>query len=108
MSIVLKLPGSGTTKQVYLIYDFKQVSDSIMLIMYVDEQQSWKKFFITYEDGAWNTDILKSYTDSETLQRICDKLQFIFSEQAHVSQPEGLNLEQTMQEEAEFILGVCT
>jgi hypothetical protein len=108
MSVVLKLPADGATKQVYLIYDFKQVSDSIMLIMYVDELSSWKKFFINYEDGVWKTDILAPYTDNETLQRICDKLKFIFTQQAHVSQPEGLNLEQTMQEEAAFILGVCS
>ena len=107
MSVVLKLPANGTTKQVYLIYDFKQVSDSIMLIMYVDELSCWKKFFINYENDIWKTDILAPYTDSETLQRICNKLEFIFSEQEHATQHEGLNLEQTMQEEATFILGVC-
>ena len=106
MSVVLKLPENGTTKQVYLIYDFKQVSDSILLIMYVDELKRWKKFFIDYEDGTWTTDSLASYTDSQTLQRILDKLEFIFSEQTRISEQGHLNLEQTMQQEAAFMLGV--
>jgi hypothetical protein len=106
MSVVLKLPEKGTTKQVYLIYDFKQVSDSILLIMYVNELKRWKKFFIDYEDGAWKTDSLAPYTDNETLQRICDKLKFIFLEQTQISKPADLNLEETMQQEAAFMLGI--
>jgi hypothetical protein len=106
MSVVLKLPDNGSSKRVYLIYDFKQVSDSILLIMYVDGLNRWKKFFINYEEGEWETDILIPYTDSQTLQQICDKLKFIFSEKEHTTPPDGLNLEQTMQEEAAFMLGI--
>ena len=108
MSVVLKLPGNGNTKKIYLIYDFKQVSDSILLIMYADELKRWKKFFINYENDIWQTDILASYMDEATLEELRNKLKFIFSEWEHASEPEGLNLEQTMQQDAAFMLGVCS
>ena len=83
MSIVLKMPYNGSSKRIYLIYDFKQVSDSILLIMYIDDLNRWKKFFINYEDGAWNTDILTSYTNGETLQQIRNKLKGDFQNKVH-------------------------
>ena len=106
MSVVLKLPDNGNTKRIYLIYDFKQVNDSILLIMYVDELKRWKKFFIDYENGIWQTDVLATYMNNEALQQVCDKLKFIFSEQEHAGEPEGLNLEQTMQQDAAFMVGI--
>ena len=106
MSVVLKLSDNDNPKRVYLIYDFKQVSDSILLIMYIDELKRWKKFFINYEDGEWKTDILASHTDSKTLQHICNKLKFIFSEKEHIQKHEDLDFDRTMQEDAEFMLGV--
>lgn len=108
MSVVLKLPDNDSANKVYLIYDFKQVSDSILLIMYVDELKRWKKFFINYEDGAWKTDILIPYTNSQTLQQICDKLKFIFSEKEHINTQDDLDFDKTMQEDATFMLGVCS
>jgi hypothetical protein len=106
MSVALKLPGNGNSERVYLIYDFKQVSDSILLIMYVDKLKRWKKFFINFEDGEWKTDILASYANSETLQYICDKLRFIFSEKEHITNYDGLDFDKTLREEATFMLGV--
>jgi hypothetical protein len=108
MSVVLKLSDNGNPKNAYLIYDFKQVSDSILLIMYVDKLSRWKKFFINYEDGEWKADTLSSYTDSETLQHICDKLKFIFSEKEHITKYDDLDFDKTLQEDVTFMLGVCT
>jgi hypothetical protein len=108
MSAVLKLSENDNPKRAYLIYDFKQVSDSILLIMYIDELKRWKKFFINYEDNAWQTDILISYTDDKTLRQIRNKLEFIFSEKEHVTKYDDLNFDQTLQEDAIFMLGVCS
>jgi hypothetical protein len=106
MSVALKLSDNGNSKRAYLIYDFKQVSDSILLIMYVDELKRWKKFFINYEDGEWKTDTLASYANSETLQRICDKLKFIFSEKEHVTKYADFDFDKILHEDATFMLGV--
>ena len=107
MSVVLKLSDNGNPKRVYLIYDFKQVSDSILLIMYIDELKRWEKFFINYEDGEWKTDTLASYMDNNALQHMRDKLKFIFSEKEYIQKQEDIDFDQTMQEDAEFMLGVC-
>ena len=108
MSVTLKLSDNDNSKRVYLIYDFKQVSDSILLIMYIDELNRWEKFFINYEDGEWKTDTLTSYTDSKTLQHIRDKLKFIFFEKEHIQKQEDIDFDQTLQEDATFMLGVCS
>ena len=107
MSAVLKLSTNGSTKNIFLIYDFKQVHDTILMVMYVDEIGAWKKFFINYENGSWNTNTLSGYTDAPTLEKINDKLKFVSHEHDHVEQS-NVNLEQVMQENAEFILNVCT
>ena len=108
MSAVLKLSSNGDTKNVYLIYDFKQVDDIILMVMYVDEINAWKKFFINYENGSWNTKALTSYTDVSTLEKINDKLKFISHEHDRANEQANINLEQVMNENAEFILGVCS
>ncbi len=106
MSVVLKLPDNSLSKNVYLIYDFKQVKDSILLIMYVDEIESWKKFFIYFKNGIWETDVLASSTNDETYKQICNKLEFIFSEQEHMNDQNDFELEKIMQENTAFMLGV--
>lgn len=106
MSVVLKLKNDNNAKRVYLIYDFKQIKDSIMLIMYLDNRECWKKFFINYKDGEWKTEILKPYTDEETYKQICNKLKYIFTEQEHINDINNLDFEEVMQENAEFILGI--
>ena len=108
MSAVLKLSNNGNTKNIFLIYDFKQVDDTILMVMYVDEISAWKKFFINYENGSWNTKALNDYTDSFTLDKINDKLKFVSYEHDHAIEQSHVNLEQVMQENAEFILNVCT
>jgi hypothetical protein len=108
MSAVLKLSNNGNTKSIYLIYDFKQVDDTILMVMYVDKIAAWKKFFINYENGSWNTKGLSSYTDATTLESINDKLKFISHELDNANEQPNVNLEQVMQENAEFILNVCT
>ncbi len=106
MSVVLKLKDNNPAKRIYIIYDFKQVEDSIMLIMYLDGQESWKKFFINYKDGRWKTEILKPYTDEETYEQICNKLKYIFTEQEQINDVNNLDFEEVMQENAQFILGI--
>ena len=108
MSAVLKLPTNGNTKNIYLIYDFKQVDDTILMVMYVDTLNTWQKFFINYENGSWNTKPLNNYTDTETLDKINTKLKYISYEHDHINEHLNINLEEVMQQNAEFILGVCS
>ena len=108
MSAVLKLPRNNGSKNIYLIYDFKQVKDSILIVMYVDKLNSWKKIFINYENGAWDIDILAFYTDDVTCAQIRSKLNFILSRHQYSDEQKALNLEQSMEDNAAFILGITT
>ncbi len=108
MSAILKLVTDNCVNNVCLIYNFKQVNDSILVIMYVEKLQAWGKIFLSYDNGAWNTPVLADYTDYETYQQICNKLKFIFFKHEHAGENRALHLEKTMQEDAVFMLGVYT
>ena len=83
MSTVLKLTTNGCINNICLIYNFKQVSDLILVIMYVEELHAWKKIFINYDNGTWDTSTLAHYTDNNAYQQICNKLKFVFMKHAH-------------------------
>ncbi len=108
MSAVLKLPShNGKPCRIFLIYDFKQVKDLILMVMYVDKLNTWKKVFVIYENGKWRTSVFASYLDKKTYMQVCNKLRLI-SPIVRAPTKKALNLEQTMKQEAAFILNVCS
>ncbi len=70
----------GNDKNIYVVYNFKQVADEIMLIMYVDAIKGWQKIAIEYDDGCWNTAMLNNYFSAESYKCINQKLSLIFRE----------------------------
>ena len=106
MSAVLKLTANGCINNICLIYDFKQVSDAILVIMYVDKLHTWEKIFISYEEGAWDTSVLAYYTDANAYRQICNKLKLVFMKHAHAGEEKALYLENTMREDALFMLEI--
>ena len=108
MSAVLKLSGNDILKYVYLIYDFDQVSDSMCLIMYAEKIKNWKKIFIHKTDGNWNTQVIKRFTKHKSYTSICSKLKLVFNKEEVPNQFDDENLEQTMQNHAAFLLGLCS
>ena len=108
MSAVLRLPfNNGKPNNIFLIYDFKQIKDVILMVMYVDKLNSWQKVFVSYKDGAWNTHTLTRYMDAQTYKHVCNKLQLIFPTGLTANE-KALDLEQTMQNEATLMLGLCS
>ena len=107
MSAVLKLSGNDILKYVYLIYDFDQVSDSMYLIMYADKLKTWKRFFIHKIDGNWNTQAIKRFAKHKSYISICSKLKLIFNKVNVSNRLDDENMEQTMQNHAAFLLGLC-
>jgi hypothetical protein len=106
MSTVLKLPWyNGKPNNIYLIYDFKQVKDVILMVMYVDKLRAWKKIFLNYRDDKWKTNILTCYMNAETYKQVCNKLQLI-SPTVITANEKALNLERTIQQEATFLLNM--
>ena len=106
MSAVLRLPcNNGEPNNIFLIYDFKQVENFILMVMYVEKFNTWKKVFVNYVDNAWDTEDLVCYTNHKTYKQICTKLRLI-SPTGKTSNEKALNLEQTMLLEANFMLGL--
>jgi len=106
MSAVLKLPWyNGMPNNIFLIYDFKQIKDLILMVMYVDKLKTWKKVFITYKDGEWKTRILTRYMNAKTYKQVCNKLRLVCPT-GITSNEKALSLEQTMQQEAAFMLNM--
>lgn len=105
MSAVLRLPSyNGKPNNIFLIYNFQQVSNTMMMIIYVHKVNRWKKIMINYEDEQWNTKMLNRFMDADTYQQVCNKLSLIYP--SNTSSEEVINLEQTIQQEAAFVLGM--
>jgi len=106
MSAVLRLPyHKGSPNNIFLIYNFKQLKDLILMVMYVDKLNTWKKIFVKYKNGEWKTGVLARYMDAKTYRQVCNKLRLICSGDAS-SDEEMLDLENTMQQEAAFMLNM--
>jgi hypothetical protein len=106
MSAVLRLPYyKGSPNNIFLIYDFKQFKDLILMVMYVDKLSTWKKIFIEYKDGRWKTHTLTRYLDTKTYKLVRNKLQLIYPGDTTTNE-EMLDLENTMQQEAAFMLNM--
>ena len=106
MSAVLKLTRDGWINNICLIYNFKEVNDLILVIMYSDKLQTMEKIFLIYENGAWNTAVIADYTDKETYQQICIKLKFIFMKHEYTDKEKSLRLEEMMRRDAKFMLAI--
>ena len=107
MYATLNLPCNGNPKIIYLIYNFKEVSDSVLLVMYVDKFNCWKKIFINYKDGTWNTDTLIAYADAMISKQIRSTIESIVRK-SYADKPEVLYLKDVMHEHAALIFGTCS
>jgi len=106
MSAVLKLPYyNGSPNNIFLIYDFKQFKDLILMVMYVDKLSTWKKVLIAYKDGAWKTRILTRYLDTKTYKLVRNKLRLICPTDI-TSNEKISDLQQVMHQEAVFMLNM--
>jgi len=80
MSLVIKPPLNGFSRNIYIIYNFKQVYDQILIVLYSDVMNNWQKVPVDYKDSSWNTDLLAAYTDDDTFSYISEKLNIIFEQ----------------------------
>lgn len=85
MTTVINLPLNKTHKKAYIVHNFKQVEDTVIMIMYVEKLHSWKKIFFNYEQGFWHTDQYKEYIDAKTSTNLQKQLSNIFYQHDTVS-----------------------
>lgn len=108
MSLVLNLPGKGMPNNIYMIYNFSQIKDEILLVMYVDKCKSWKKISVGYNNGYWQTNTLIKYTDVKTFNEIQYRLKKIFNQHTHLNKHDGLHEAELLPEHAALFIGACS
>ena len=104
MSAVVHVPAGGDTKKIYFIYNFKQVNDFIVIVMFNETVKQWQQFIIHYIDGKWETDVLSACTNDETFRQICWKLESVFDEQSSHKTQENISCNEIIVQDAEFLL----
>ena len=104
MSAIVHMPGGGDTKKIYFIYNFQQVNDFIVIVMFNEAIKQWQQFIINYIDGKWETDVLSACTNDETFKKICWKLESVFNERSSHSTEENISGNQIIIQDAEFLL----
>jgi|SRR5690606_6469731 hypothetical protein len=75
MNNVIRLRGFAAPKKVFMCYNFKQVRDAVLLLLYADRTRRHEKVFIYRNANRWETDVLRNYTNEAAYKAICRKLQ---------------------------------
>ncbi len=107
MSLVINQPFNKTARNIYFIYNFNQVYDQVLLVMYNNESNAWQKIPVDYSNGSWKTNILSDYTDYESFYYICDKLKIIFDQHKQTSEQAKYTFPLSP-DHAVMILGGCS
>lgn len=107
MSLVYDMPCSGVLRKVRIVYNFKQVDDTVMLMLYSDKYKSPKNIFIDYRNGFWQTNKINRYTDAATFQQVSSELATIFQrhKQMHEENADAFNL---LPDHALLMLSACS
>ncbi len=110
MLAVIKLPcTNGSPNNIFITYDFKQVKDSVLLVMYVPRLKSFKKIFITYENGILDTGILAFFLEDDNLYRqVCNTLQLIFNKCTESNGSIALGFGNNIQDHVGFISNILS
>lgn len=107
MSLLLNLQCNGIAKKIYFIYNFNQVDDEILLVLFNNERKSWQKIPIDYHKNFWNTNKLNNCTDTQTLQHINKKLKIIFKQRSKLVK-ENLNHFRFLPDHALLLFNGCS
>lgn len=107
MSLVYDMPSSGVLKKVRIVYNFKQVDDTVMLVLYSDKHKSQKKIFIDYINGFWQINKINRYTNAATFRQVSGELATIF-QQHKLMHEENANAFNLLPDHALLMLTACS
>ena len=93
-------------QKIFIWYDFKQIRDAILLLLYTEKNKQYEKVFIYESSNCWQTDILKKYTDEKTYKAICKKLKYIFTFRDTTSDYDDLDVQQAIENYSNFLTDV--
>ena len=106
MSAIMKLQDAKKPDKIFVCYDFKQVRDAVLVVMFDEKEKHYEKIFVYEGTEGWETDILKYYADKETYDTICKKLKFIFEERENVNDVDVNNFTIAMQNNRTFLMNI--
>ncbi len=108
MSVVLNQPCNAADKKIYFIYNFMQVNDRVLILMYDDACRRLKKIPVDYNNGFWQTSTLDKYTDAETFNYIDNKLKAIFKQHDQLLNFKTTPAATMLADHALMLLGGCS
>ena len=97
MSVLLNPRNIDVLDSVFVVYDFKQILDAIMIVTFVEG----KVFVYNSEDG-WEIENLKNYVDSKKFEWLSKKLNLIFQHREQSQQFEGIDITRQIERDAGF------
>ena len=107
MNLFLKYPGTDDlVNTIFIMYDFKQISDTIMIVLYNKDADRWKKIFIHKINDRWRTIFLKEFLDDQKFAWLCEKLNLIIEQDPDVADANIVNIDQSMKKNYEFLIGM--
>ncbi len=92
MSVIIKARGTGVLDNVFIFYDFKQVRDAVLVIMFAKQLGCWEKVLIYNTTNGWEADILKNYLEDDRYGLVSKKLKLIFNETEKRNRTEITNI----------------
>ena len=108
MSTLLTLPGNGTPKHIYFIYNFAQVENQVLIILYDDEYKCWLKIPVDYADGFKQVNTIGKYTDTKTFHQIHSELKIIFKQRKQLFRQKLLYNFKLLSEHAVLLCSGCS
>ena len=99
----MKLHNTSIADKVFVCYDFKQIRDAVLVVMFIENQKRYEKIFIYEGTDGWETGILKYYADDETYNAICKKLKFIFKERENIEDFDS-NIKAAIENNSSFLV----
>ena len=106
MSAIMKLHDTKKPDKVFVCYDFKQVRDAVLIVMFIEKQKRYEKIFIYEGIDGWETDILKYYADDKSYDTICKKLEFIFEQRENTEDFDDNNIKAAIKNNSSFLMNV--
>ena len=91
---------------IFIFYNFQQVSDVIMIVAFVERLNRWEKIFIYNSADGWDIKSLATYFNEKKVNWICNKLNMIFQHRENSNQFDGIDIQKAINENANFFLGL--
>lgn len=107
MNVILNVSANGEHNNIYLTYNFSQVKDKIMVVLYDAENKHWEKIFLDYRYGFLEKNILRQYMNAESFNRFSKISNTLFNYGIQVNKNIKMNNLKLLDDHALLLIGAC-